>query len=1128
MKFSRLFIDRPVFATVISVVIVIVGLIAYFTLPVTQYPAVVPPTVVVRASYPGATPDVIAKTVATPIEQEINGVEDMLYMSSQSTRDGQMALTITFKLGTDIDKAQVLVENRVAVAEPRLPEEVRRQGVTTRKSSPDLLMVVHLISPDSRYDQLYIGNYALINVRDVLARLGGVGDIIVFGLREYSMRVWLDPENLASLNMTAGDVVQALREQNVQVASGVIGQPPVPQGNSLQVNVNTLGRLIDPEQFGDIVVKTGENERITRLKDVARVELGARDYSVNSYLNGKQAVAIVVFQLPGSNALATSQGIRKTMTELSKQFPPGLEYRIVYDPTVFIQESVNAVIHTLFVAFILVFIVVLVFLQDWRATLLPMIDVVVSLIGTFAVMAALGFSLNNLSLFGLVLAIGIVVDDAIVVIENIVRWMSKGLPPREATLKAMEEITGPVLAITVVLSAVFIPTAFLSGITGQFYRQFALTIAISTIISAINALTMAPARAVQIVRPHNAEHQSEKREALPRLGIALIFGFIAYSFLTPFLASLLGLSNEAQGTYGSAGQSSSTIVIWILRVADFVIGDVVGWFLSPHINRLLGAFFNGFNWFFNRMTNKYGQMVGRLLRVSAIALVVYCGLIGLTYLGFTKVPVGFIPPQDQGYLIVNVQLPDAASLERTDSVIRRATDIILQLPGVEGTVGFAGFSAASRSSNSNAGAIFVPLKPFDERAKHGPSADEIAMNLRMKLSEIQEAYIAVFPPPPVRGLGTSGGFTMEVQDRSGASFSALQSATEELIAAANQQPGLVGVFTVFHANTPQLYADVDRTKAKKLDVPLSNIFDTLQIYLGSLYVNDFNLFGRTYQVTAQAEGSFRAEPEDINRLKTRSNTGAMVPLGSLVDVRWATGPDRVVRYNMFPAAEVYGNTAPGFSSGQSIATMEGLARKVLPSGMGFEWTDLAYQQKIAGNTATYIFPLCVLFVFLVLAALYESWSLPMAIILIVPMCLLCSIAGIWLSGMDNNILTQIGFVVLVGLACKNSILIVEFAKEQQQAGKDRFAAAVEAARIRLRPILMTSFAFIFGVIPLVLAEGAGAEMRHALGTAVFSGMLGVTLFGLFLTPIFYTVIRGLLERKDERITRYNLEEDKLC
>ncbi len=1125
MKIAPFFIDRPVLATVISVVIVIVGLIAYFTLPVTQYPQVVPPTVVVSASYPGATPDVIAKTVATPLEQEINGVENMLYMSSQSTRDGRMQLTITFKLGTDIDKAQVLVENRVAVAEPRLPEEVRRLGVTVRKSSPDLLMVINLISPDNRYDQLYIGNYALINVRDVLARLDGVGDIIVFGLREYSMRIWLDPESLSSLNMTAGDVVRALREQNVQVASGVIGQPPIPRGNALQVNVNTLGRLTDPEQFGDIVVKTGENGRITRLKDVARVELGARDYSSTSYLNGKPTTAIGIFQLPGSNALATSQEIRKTMAELSKEFPPGLEYRILYDPTVFIQESVNAVMHTLFEAFILVFIVVLVFLQDWRATLLPMIDVPVSIIGTFAVMSALGFSLNNLSLFGLVLAIGIVVDDAIVVVENIMRWMSKGLPPREATLKAMEEITGPVLAITIVLSVVFIPTAFISGISGQFYRQFALTIAISTIISAINALTMAPARAVQIVRPHNEEHQLERREALPRLGIALIFGFISYSFLTLPLSSLLGLSVQAHGTYGGAEGSSGPMAIWTLRITVFAIGGIVGWLLGPSTNRLLGVFFHGFNWLFKRTTNRYGRAVGSLLRMSTIALLVYCGLIGLTYLGFKRVPVGFIPQQDQGYLIVNVQLPDAASFERTDLVIHKATDIILQSPGVEGAVGITGFSAATRSNNSNAGAIFVILKPFAERAKHGPSANEIAMNLHMKLSEIQEAIILTIPPPPVRGLGTSGGFTMEVQDRSGAGFSALQSATEQLVAAANQQPGLMGVFTTFRANTPQLYADIDRTKAKKLNVPLSSIFDTLQVYLGSLYVNDFNIFGRTYQVTAQAEGSFRAEPEDILRLKTRSETGAMVPMGSLVNVRWATGPDRVVRYNMFPSAEVYGSAAPGFSSGQAIAMMEELARKILPSGMGFEWTDLAYQQKVAGNTAIYIFPLCVLFVFLVLSSLYESWSLPLAIILIVPMCLLCSIAGLWISGMDNNILTQIGFVVLVGLACKNSILIVEFAKDQEQAGKDRFAAAMEAARLRLRPILMTSFAFISGVIPLVLAEGAGAEMRQALGTAVFSGMLGVTFFGLFLTPVFYVVIRGLVGRKSKKPIHHGLKED---
>jgi len=1099
MKFSRFFIDRPVFATVLSIVIVIVGALACITLPVAEYPEVAPPTIVVRANYPGANPEVITETVATPIEQEINGVEDMLYMSSQSTKDGQMTLTITFKLGTDLDKAQVLVENRVAVAEPRLPEEVRRLGITTRKSSPDLLMVVHLISPDNRYDQAYIGNYALTQLRDVLARIHGVGDITLFGLREYSMRVWLDPEKIASLNMTAGDVVQSLREQNVQVAAGVIGQPPVPQGNAYQLSVNTLGRLIETGQFGDIVIKTGADGRITRVRDVARVELGARDYAVNSYLDGKPAVAVAVTQLPGSNALATAASVRKTMAELSERFPKGLEYQIVYDPTVFVSESINAVVHTLFEAFVLVFIVVLIFLQDWRATLLPMIDVPVSLIGTFGVMAALGFSLNNLSLFGLVLAIGIVVDDAIVVVENISRWMAKGLDRREATLKAMEEITGPVIAITLVLSSVFIPTAFITGISGQFYRQFALTIAVSTIISAINALTMAPARAVQLIRPHDSGHESEKREALPRVGVVLMFGLISYALLAPQLAALFGVSG---GTW-----------MWVIRGAAFLAGGILGWLLSPLVNRVLIAFFKAFNRLFELTTNRYGRSVATLLRFSGIALLVYGGLIGLTYLGFMRVPVGFIPTQDKGYLIVNVQMPDGASLERTDAVIRRATKIMLETPGVAHAVGFAGFSAATFSNNSNAGAIFSTLESFEKRAKQGPSAAEIAANLRKRLFEIQEASIAVFPPPAVRGVGTAGGFKLQVEDRSGAGLAALQAATDELIAAGNRDPGLVGLFTTFRANTPQLYADVDRTKAKMLNVPLNNVFDTLQVYLGSLYVNDFNLFGRTYQVTAQAEGSFRSEPEDITKLKARSASGQMVPLGSLVEVRRTTGPDRVVRYNMFPSAEINGDTAPGFSSGQTIAAMESLASKLLPRGMGFEWTDLAYQQILAGNTALFIFPLCVLFVFLVLSAQYESWSLPFAVILIVPMCLLSAIAGLWLGGMDNNILTQIGFVVLVGLASKNAILIVEFAKSRQDAGKDRFAAAVEACRLRLRPILMTSFAFILGVLPLVWAEGAGAEMRQSLGTAVFSGMLGVTFFGLFLTPVFYVVIRRLVESK---------------
>jgi len=1111
MKLSEFFIDRPIFATVLSLVIVIAGAIAYFTLPVAQYPEVVPPTVVVRASYPGATPEVIADTVATPIEQEVNGVEDMLYMSSQSTSDGQMQSTITFKLGTDLDTAQVLVQNRVAVAEARLPEDVRRIGVTTTKSSPDLLLVVHVLSPDNRYDQVYIGNYVLTRVRDILARLEGVGDITIFGLREYSMRVWLDPERIAARNLAASDIVQALREQNVQVAAGVIGQPPAPQGNAYQLSVNTLGRLTDAEQFGDIVIKTGDDGRITRVRDVARVELGARDYSSNSYLDGKPAAAIGVFQRPGSNALATAQAVRKTMADLGKQFPEGLEYRIVYDPTVFVQESMNAVLETLLEAFILVFIVVLIFLQDWRATLLPMIDVPVSLIGALGVMAALGFSLNNLSLFGLVLAIGIVVDDAIVVVENIERWMAKGLPPREATLKAMAEITGPVIAITLVLSSVFIPTAFLTGISGQFYRQFALTIAASTIISAINALTMAPARAVQLLKPPSAGHDAKDREALPRPGIALICGFLAYRVLTPALAPVLGLSGLEPGTHEGVGQAPSALAIWAFRGAILLVGGVLGWFLSPLINRLLAGFFKGFNWVFARVIDVYGRTVGTVLRLSVVVLAVYGGLIGLTYLGFRTVPTGFIPAQDKGYLIVDVQLPAGASLERTDAVVRRASDIIVDVPGVAHAVGFAGFSAATRSNNSNAGAIFAPLKPFDERKGHGLSAPQIIQNLRQRLSGIQEARIAVFSPPPVQGLGTAGGFKLEVQDRSGAGLKALQAATEALAAAGNQQPGLVGLYTPFSANTPQLYADVDRTKAKKLNVPLDNLFDTLQVYMGSSYVNDFNLLGRTYRVTAQAEGGFRAEPEDIAKLKTRSATGAMVPLGSLVEIRRTTGPDRVLRYNMYPAAEINGDTAPGFSSGQAIVTMERLAAEVLPTGMGFEWTDLAYQEILAGNVALFIFPLCVLFVFLLLAAQYESWLLPLAIILIVPMSLLSAIAGVWLRGMDNNILTQVGFVVLIGLAAKNAILIVEFAKDEQAAGKDRISAAIEACRLRLRPILMTSFAFILGVVPLFVAKGAGAEMLRALGTSVFSGMLGVTFFGLFLTPVFYVVLRGRIE-----------------
>ncbi|MBX3023627.1 efflux RND transporter permease subunit [bacterium] len=1034
---SRFFIDRPIFASVISIVTIIVGALAYRALPVAQYPEVVPPTIVVRASYPGAPPEVIANTVATPIEQEVNGVEDMLYMSSQSTTDGQMVLTITFKLGTDLDKAQVLVQNRVAIAEPRLPEDVRRIGITTLKSSPDLLMVIHLLSPDGRFDQLYIGNYALIQVRDALARVDGVGDVNLFGLREYSMRIWLDPERLASRNLTTGDVVAALREQNIQVASGIIGQPPVPAGEAFQLPVVTLGRLLTPEQFEQVVIKSGEDGRLIRVRDVARIELGARDYAVNSYLNNQPAVAIAILQRPGSNALATADAIEATMRELASHFPAGLEYRILYNPTVFVRESVNAVIHTLYEAVGLVVLVVLLFLQRWRASLIPLLAIPVSLIGTFAAMAALGFSLNMLSLFGLVLAIGIVVDDAIVVVENVERHIASGMTPRDAARLAMDEVTPAVIAIAFGLCAVFVPTAFVGGISGQFYRQFALTIAVSTLLSAFNSLSLSPALCALLLRPHDAPAD------------------------------------------------------WFERLWE----------------RLFGRFFRWFNHSFERLAHGYAGAVRWLLRRSVIAFAVYLLLFAAAGVGFQVLPSGFIPAQDTGYLIVAIQLPDGASLERTDAVIRRASDVILKTPGVRFAVAFAGFSGATRANASNAGAIFVGPEPFEERTAASPTADELIHALRGRLSEIQDADIFVIPPPPVRGLGTSGGYKLLVQDRAGRGLAALQDAADQLVDAAKHDPHLTGVFTTFRAATPQLYADVDRIRAEKLNVPIANIFDTLQVYLGSVYVNDFNLFGRTFQVRTQAEGSYRAEPEDIARLKTRNASGGMVPLGSVLDVQWRNGPDRVVRYNMYPSAEITGDTAAGGSLGTAMATIQRLADEVLPPGTAIAWTDIAYQAQLAGNTALFIFPLCVLFVFLVHSAEYESWSLPLAIIAIAPMCLPFALAGLWLRGIDNNLIAQIGFVVLIGLAAKNAVLIVEFAKQQEEHGKDWFSAAVEACRLRLRPILMTSFAFILGVLPLARATGAGAEMRRALGTAVFSGMLGVTALGLFLTPVFYVSLR---------------------
>lgn len=1039
MRIASFFIDRPIFATVISLFIIILGSIAYVTLPVAQYPEVVPPTIVVRASYPGASPEVIAATVATPIEQEVNGVEDMLYMSSQCTTDGAMMLTVTFALGTDLNVAQVLVQNRVAVALPKLPEEVRRLGVTTIKSSPDLLLVVHLHSPGGEYDQLYVGNYGLLQLRDTLARVDGVGDVNIVGLREYSMRIWLDPRKLAHLSLTAGDVVRSLQEQNIQVASGVIGQQPVPPGGAFQLSVNTLGRLLEPGEFEQIIVRTGEDGRVVRVRDVARVELGARDYATEGKMDEHPAVAMIISQRPGSNSLATAERVQAMMEEMKLSFPPGIDYKIVYNPTVFVRESINAVMTTLWEAVILVVIVILVFLQNWRASVIPLVAIPVSLIGTFAAMSAFGFSLNILSLFGLVLAIGIVVDDAIVVVENVERHIAEGLSPRQASYQAMIEVTPAVIAIAVGLSAVFIPTAFISGLTGEFYRQFALTIAVSTMISAINSLTLAPALCAILLKPHDAPKD------------------------------------------------------WFTRIWDALFG----WFFF---------FFNrGFAW----LTRAYTAAVSWTIRNPVLPLTVYALLVIGTLIGFQRTPVGFIPKQDMAYMITVVQLPDGASVERTKEVVDRAVNIVLAHPGVANATSYAGYSGTTRSASPNYGSVFVLTKPFPERIKSGETADKIFNDLQAEFSKITDARVFVVAPPPVRGLGTAGGIKFLVQDRTGHGYNALQTATDELVAACNADPMLDNVFTPYRATTPQLFADVDRVKASMLDVPLGNIFEAMQVYMGSAYANDFNMFGRTYQVRVQSEGEYRQYAEDIAKFQVRNRSGAMVPLGSVLDVQWRSGPDRVVRYNMYAAAEVQGDAAAGMSSGQAIEAVERLAREVLPPGMTVEWTDIAYQQLAAGNTAIYIFPLCVLFVFLVHAAEYESWVLPLAIILIAPVCLPFALGAIVAAGMDNNLISQIGFIVLIGLAAKNAVLIVEFAKQQEEAGMDRFSAAKEACRLRLRPIIMTSLAFILGVLPMMKASGAGAEIRQALGTAVFFGMSGVTLFGLFLTPTFYVVLRGL-------------------
>jgi multidrug efflux pump len=1129
--FSHIFIDRPIFATVLSVVIVIVGTVALTKLPIAQYPEVAPPTITVTANYPGANAKVVADTVATPIEQEVNGVENMIYMSSRCTNDGQMLLDVTFQLGSNLDMAQVLVQNRVSIAEAKLPEEVKRQGVTTKKKSPSILLCVNLISEKEtdpatkkerfKYDQLYLSNYATIYIKDELARVAGVGDVTFLGPRDYSMRIWLDPQKLAARNMTPNDVIRAIKEQNIQVAAGRLGQPPTPTGQNFQLTLNTLGRLESEEQFRAIVVKTDADGSATYLRDVVSddrpgqkgVELGAKNYDVNSYLDGDPAITMAIFQLPGSNAIDTAKAIRARMEQLKLDFPKGIDYRVVYDTTVFIDESVKSVFHTLIEAIILVFIVVLVFLQNWRTTLIPMIAVPVSLVGTFAVMALLGFSLNNLSLFGLVLAIGIVVDDAIVVVENVERHMAMGKSPRDAARAAMSEVTGPVIAIALVLCAVFVPTAFMAGISGQFYKQFALTIAASTIISAFNSLTLSPALCAILLKPHgHGDHAHAQQEALPRLGVVLLAGLAAMYFLTPLVAPMFGMEVAGHGetTHGDAGMK-----LWALRAGLFVVGGAAGWFLAKLVNAIMGAFFRGFNWGFDRSTNLYGHAVTVFLRLSVVSLLIYAGLIGLTVLGFRTVPVGFIPEQDKGYLVVNAQLPDGASLERSDEVVARMTALALKTEGVGHTISVPGYSILTGTNIPNVGGMFVILAPFEERAGHPElSANAVTDRLRKQYREIQEAQAVVFGAPPIDGLGSTGGFKMQVQDRSAAGFEALQGAVANVISKGNSQPGLVGLFSSFSAGTPQLYVDVDRVKAKKQGVSLSDVFETLQVYLGSAYVNDITLFNRNWQVNVQADARYRLRPEDVGKLRVRNASGGMVPLETMITVRDVAGPAIVNHFNSKPSAEISGNTAPGVSSGQAIGLMEQISRQELPAGMGFEWTELTYQQIEAGKDllTKLVFPLAVVFVFLVLAAQYESWSLPLAIILIVPMCLLAAIAGIWIAKMDNNIFSQIGLVVLVGLASKNAILIVEFAKQLQDEGKPAFEATVEASKLRLRPILMTSFAFILGVVPLVLAKGAGAEMRVALGVAVFSGMLGVTIFGIFFTPVFYVVIRWFAGR----------------
>jgi multidrug efflux pump len=1155
---ARFFVDRPIFATVISVVIVLAGAVAVFTLPVAQYPEVTPPTVQVTAFYPGANALTVRDTVAAPIEEQVSGVEGMMYMSSQSTNDGAYNLTVTFKLGMDSDMAQVLVQNRVSLALPVIPLLVQNEGINVKKMSPSTLMIVNLLSPDGRYDDIFLSNYATIYVKDELGRLPGVAGITYLGQRDYSLRIWLDADKMAALGLTGMDVVTAITQQNVQVAAGAIGQQPVPAGQQFQLTINTLGRLVEPAQFADIILKAGSGGQassaasqgspsgmgtassqssssggpaaqtigIVRVRDVVtknddgtpKVELGSQQYDQSCTLDGKPSVALSIYQLPGSNALDTASGVYAKMKDLKTRFPDGLDYKIVYDTTPFIRESVYEVFYTLRDAVILVAIVVLVFLQDWRAMILPMIDVPVSLIGTFAVMAAMGFTLNNLTLFGLVLAIGIVVDDAIVVLENIERLIATGLEPRAATIKAMEEITGPVLAITLVLSSVFIPCCFLGGVSGQFFRQFAVTIAVSTIISAINALTMTPSRAVVIFKAEEGKGHEHHREAVPWWIFGVLGGIVTIWLLPKFLSHSMDLFVSSQlgmpiSTLGDDVESEAPKwVYWAVNAAYFIpgalLGGLIGWFIIGPVNAVLGWFFRGFNRYFDRMTAIYGRGVAKMLRVSVMVLVIYGGLLGLTYYEFQRTPTGFIPQQDKGYLLVNVQLPHSASVERTQRIMSHIEKLARDTDGVAHTVGVSGQSLILSANAPNLGSMYVLLKPFDERHGSSLTADGIAKAIQERCQrEVEGAIVSTFGAPPIDGLGTTGGFKLIVEDRGNLGLEELQRISEKIVMKGQKTSDLQRMYNSSGANTPWLYLEIDRTKCMALGVQVSDIFNALQVYMGSYYVNNFNQFGRTWQVNIQADPKFRYQVSDIKQLQVRNMQGQMLRLNTVLDVRDTGGPVMVMRYNMYSAAAITADAGPDTSSGQAVARMHEIGNSEIPRSMALEWTDLAYLQLQAGNTAMWFFALAVVFVFLVLAAQYESWKLPLAVILVVPMCLFCSVVGLQIAHMDVNIFTQIGFVVLVGLASKNAILIVEFAKQQQEAGVPRWEATLEACRLRLRPILMTSFAFILGVVPLVISHGAGAEMRRSLGLAVFSGMLGVTFFGVFLTPVFYYVIQ---------------------